>query len=550
MKKAISSGLALRLALVLVGSALVLGGQASALFEFSGLDFLHRNSATTQKYLVETMGGGAALLDYDADGRLDVFLVNGGKLDDPVQLPADFRRRDPAYWNRLYKQNANGTFTDVTVKAGLSQAANVYGMGAGAGDFDNDGLTDLYVTGYGGNTLYRNTGGGVFADVTKESGTGVGGWSVSAAWLDYDNDGKLDLFVARYLDWDLGRNILCGSPFHAYCRPDKFEGVTNVLLRNEGGGKFRDVSVESGIGAVKGKGMGVAVSDYDGDGFVDVFVANDGMEQHLFHNERNGKFVERGLEAGVALSDDAKTFAGMGASFGDFDNDGDPDLVVTNLALEKFALYRNEGGGRFAYASLESGLAALTARSSGWGVGLADFDNDGWKDVFAAQGHVLDNVERIHSGLRYREVPAVYRNRGDGRFEAAAVSAGLPAVAGRGVAFGDLDNDGDVDAVMFVLGGRPVVLKNRAVKPGLTVRLVGVRANRDGVGAVVRAGEQMVEATAAGSYLSSSDGRVHLAGSPERIEVLWPGSGAGGGRRQVVTVPVGRRVIEVKEEVP
>lgn len=483
------------------------------------------------------MGGGVALLDYDGDGRLDVFLINGGFLSDPVKLPADFKRGDPAFQNRLYRQMPDGSWSDATLKAGLAASPNVYGMGAAVGDIDNDGDPDLYVTGYGGNVLYRNEGGRFIA--TPEAPGG--GWSVSAAFLDYDRDGRLDLFVARYLDWDLSRNILCGTPFHAYCRPDKFAGVSNLLYRNEGGGRFRDVSRESGISGVIGKGMGVAVADYDADGFGDIFVANDGMEQFLFHNEGNGTFVERALEAGVALSDDARPYAGMGAAFGDYDNDGRPDLVVTNLALEKYALYRNDGGGRFTYASLTTGLASATARSSGWGVGLHDFDNDGFKDVFAAQSHVLDNVERIHSGLRYLEPPALYRNAGGGKFEA-AMNPGARPVAGRGVTFGDLNNDGAIDAVMAVLGGSPLVFLNASPRPGVTIRLVGRSANRDGAGATVRAGAQTVTATSAGSYLSASDARVHLSGSPATVEVVWPG-----GRKQTARLTPGQRVVTIEE---
>ena len=523
----------------------MLAAQRLDLSHPAGIDFTHRNSPTSQKYLIETMGGGVALLDYNNDGLLDIFLVSGGKLDDPVKLPANFSRRDPAYWNRLYRQNRDGSFTDVTAAAGLAGVGNDYGMGVAVGDYNNDGFADLYVTSYGRNTLYRNRGDGTFTDVTAEAGVGAGGWSASAGFFDYDNDGRLDLFVTRYLDWDIGRNILCGTPFHAYCRPDKFGGVTNVLFHNEGGGKFRDVSESSGIASVKGKALGVAFNDYDGDGFADIFVANDGMEQSLFHNKGDGTFEERALDAGVAYSDDGKTYAGMGVAFADYDNDGLPDIVVTNLALEKYALYRNEGGGQFRYASLTTGLAALTAHSSGWGAGLFDFDNDGWKDLFVAQSHVLDNVEKIHSGLRYLEPPVLFRNAA-GKFEKTDVP-GWPAVAGRGAAFGDLNNDGYVDAVVSVLGGRPLVLLN----PGgtnhwLILKLVGVQSNRDGAGAKVKIGKQTAYATTSGSYLSASDGRVYFglrSDTEATVEIVWPG-----GKKQVLEHVAADRVVTVKEK--
>ena len=502
----------------------------------AGLDFTLRNSPTSQKYLIETMAGGVALLDYNNDGLLDIFLVNGGNLTDSAEPPKDFARGKSAYWNRLYRQNPDGAFTDVTASAGLSTAGNNYGMGVAVGDYDNNGFPDLYVTNYGRNTLYRNNGNGTFTDVTAQAGVAAGGWSASAGFFDYDNDGLLDLFVTRYLDWDIGRNILCGTPFHAYCRPDKFGAVTNLLFHNEGSGKFRDVSMESGIAAVKGKALGVAFNDYDGDGFADIFVANDGMEQFLFHNNRNGTFEERALQAGVALSEDGRSFAGMGVAFADYDNDGRPDILVTNLALERYALFRNEGNGQFAYASLTTGLAALTAASSGWGVGLHDFDNDGWKDLFVAQSHVLDNVEMMNSGLRYLEPPALYRNV-SGKFEKAALPD-VPPVAGRGAAFGDLNNDGYVDVVMSVLGGPPIVFRNRgSANHWLTLQLKQ--------GAKVRLGNQWAYATTAGSYLSAGDPRVHFGlGSATKatVEIFWPG-----GKKQLMENLPADRAIVVKE---
>ncbi|MBC7926502.1 MAG: VCBS repeat-containing protein, partial [Bryobacteraceae bacterium] len=425
----------------------------------AGLDFLHRNSPTEQRYLIETMGGGVGLIDYNNDGRLDIFLVNSGKLESATKAPVNFARDEPAYWNRLYRQNQNGSFTDVTAASGLSRSGNRYGMGVAVGDYDNDGFADIYVTNFGGNLLYHNNGNGTFSDVTISSRVGATGWSVSAGFFDYDNDGMLDLFVSRYLNYDLAANILCGTPFRSYCRPDWYTGTSNLLYRNEGSGSFRNVSESSGLAKVIGKGMGVAFNDYDSDGFTDIFVANDLMDQFLFHNERDGTFKELGLNAGVALSDDGKPYSGMGAAFADYDNDGLPDIAVTNLALEKWALYRSEGEGTFSYASLTSGLAGATVRSSGWGIGIHDFDNDGWKDIFGAQSHVLDNVERINPSLRYLELPGLYRNV-SGRFEKANLHD-PPRVAGRGAAFGDIDNDGTIDVVVSTLGGAPLVLQGK-----------------------------------------------------------------------------------------
>jgi hypothetical protein len=502
--------------------------------------FVHKNSPTQHKYLLETMGGGIAVFDYNNDGLLDVFLVNGGR----TTTGKDFGRKDPQYWNRLFRQNKDGSFADVTVGSGLETGSNGYGMGVAAGDIDNDGWVDLYVTNYGPNILYRNTGKGTFEDVTTADAA-AGGWSASAGFFDYDNDGKLDLFVTRYLDWYMDRNILCGTPFNAYCRPDRFGPVANVLLHNEGGGRFKDASRASGIATVPGKALGVGFHDFDGDGFADIFVANDGMEQYLFHNRQNGTFEEVALERGVAFADDGKPFAGMGVAFDDFDNDGKPDIAVTDLALEKYALFRNEVGGNFRYASATTGLAALSARSSGWGVKFADFDNDGWKDLFVAQSHVLDNVERIHSGLRYLEPAALYR--GHAGMVVERIDLGTP-IAGRGAAFGDLNNDGAMDVVMTALGTSPVIWKGVPKNNHwLIVKLIGSRSNRQGLGAHVRVnGITYGYASTAGSYLSASDSRVHLGlGSKEEVdlEIEWPG----GSRKQTIRKVRTNQVLEVRE---
>ena len=525
-----------------------LSALAAPVFEVKpprGLDFTLQNSPTPQKYLIETMPGGVALLDYNNDGLLDIFFVNGGRLTSPMATPENFDRHDPRYWNRLYRQNRDGTFTDVTEAAGLANAGDAnYGMGAAVGDYDNDGYPDLYVTSYGKNILYHNNGDGTFTDVTAKAGVAAGGWSVSAGFFDYDNDGKLDLFVTRYMDWDTKHNKDCGGNYHTYCPPAQFPATTNVLYHNRGNGTFEDVSQRSGIAAKKGRALGVAFADYDDDGFTDIFVANDGMQQFLFHNNGDGTFAERGLEAGAGLTTDGKPLSGMGATFEDYDNDGRPDIIVTVLPREIYGVYHNDGNGLFSYRSLETGLGALSSGSSGWGVGLEDFDNDGWKDLFVAQSHVLDNVEKIDPSLHYLEPPMFALNH-NGRFERADLGTVVP-VAGRGAAFGDLNNDGWMDVVTSVLGGHPQVFLNRGgSRHWLVISLRGTRSNRDGFGARVRVNGQTRFATTAGSYLSASDKRLHFglgAAETAQVEIRWPS-----GTRQTLNNVRADQFLEVRE---
>ncbi len=511
------------LAFVLACSAL-----PAPIFDVSqpaALNFILENSPTSQRYLIETMPGGVALVDFNNDGLLDIFLVNGGRITDPMQGAENFGRHDPRYWNRLYRQNKGGTFTDVTEQAGLSNAGDGnYGMGVAVGDYDNDGFPDLYVTNYGKNILYHNNGNGTFTDVTAKAGVAGGGWSESAGFFDFDNDGKLDLFVTRYMEWDIKHSKNCGGNFHTYCPPEEFPATTNILYHNNGDGTFTDVSQRSGIAAKKGRALGVAFADYDEDGFTDIFVANDGMQQYLFHNNGNGTFSEVSLEAGTALSEDGRRMSGMGVVFQDYDNDGRPDVIVTELPREIYGVYHNDGKGSFSYRSLETGLGALTSGSSGWGVGLEDFDNDGWKDLFVAQGHVLDNVESIDPSLHYHELPLLALNH-NGRFERVDSGSTVP-VAGRGVAFGDLNNDGWQDVVVTYLGGHPQIFLNHGGKAHwLAITLRGTRSNRDGYGARVRVNGQTRFATSTTGYLSSSDKRLHFGlGAEEKakVEVLWP----------------------------
>jgi hypothetical protein len=505
----------------------------------SGITFQHAASKTPVKFLPETMGAGVALFDFNQDGRLDLFFTNGAKIDEQMTSSRQPDKSEPKYWDRLYQQNADGTFSDVTEKAGVKGAR--YDFGAAVGDFDNDGDEDLYVTGYGGNTLYRNNGDGRFTDVTAKAGVQGGGWSSSAGFFDYDNDGKLDLYVCRYLTWSWEANLYCGerkAGYRAYCHPDNYQGQADLLYRNNGDGTFTDVSKHAGTANPEGKGLGVAFNDFDGDGWTDVFVANDSVRQFLYRNKGNGKFEDVGLLAGVGYNEDGKTFAGMGADFNDYDNDGWPDIVDTALGNEMYALFRNNGDGTFNYATNSAGLGEATLLMSGWGIKFFDYDNDGMKDLFVAQSHVLDTIEKSIPNLKYLLPPLLMRNTGK-RF--VNVSSGMGSVfaaayAGRGAAFGDLDGDGDVDVVMAALDQKPVVMRNDGVNQQrwLQLDLAGTKSNRDAIGARIKltgaSGRTQYQfVSTASSYQSASDRRAHFGlGADETvktIEIRWP-SGA------------------------
>jgi hypothetical protein len=499
----------------------------------SGIDFQYQASHTSKKYLVETMGPGVALFDYDNDGRLDIFVVNGASLADPMRKGDIPQKAGPRFWNRLYHQKKDGTFEDVTEKAGLQGAG--YGMGVAVGDYDNDGFEDLYVTAYGGNKLYHNNGDGTFTDVTEKAGVAGSGWSTSAIWVDLDNDGLLDLVVLRYLQWDFD-DIWCGEHkegYRAYCHPDYFKPIAPLVYHNDGNGHFTELAEKMGL-AKPGKGLGIAIADYDRDGKVDLFIANDSTLEFLYHNKGDGTFEEVGLLSQVAVDGDGRTYAGMGVDFADYNNDGLPDLVVTNLANQRYALYKNDGDGLFSYVTISSGLGQLSMPHSGWGVRFFDFDNDGWKDLLIAQGHDLDTVELTSPNLRYREPMILARNTGTGFVDVSADSGNVfqqPWVA-RGLAIGDIDNDGRVDAVVTTNDGGLHILHNETTTPNhwLTVKLIGHQSNRDAIGAVVRvktsAGLQMETVSTGGSYLSSSDKRVHFGlGADTKaasIEIRWP----------------------------
>jgi hypothetical protein len=498
-----------------------------------GVHFQNLSSHTSKKYLIETMGAGVALFDYDNDDRLDIYLVNGAPLSDPTPKGTIPQKTGPQYWNRLYHQKPDGTFEDVTEKAGLQGVG--YGMGVAVGDYDNDGYEDLFVTAYGGNKLYHNNGDGTFTDVTEKAGVGGSGWSTSAAWVDLDGDGLLDLVVLRYVKWDFD-DIYCGVHKEGgrdYCHPDVFQPIAPLVYHNDGNGHFTEVSEKIGL-AKPGKSLGIAFADYDRDGRTDIFVANDSMVEFLYHNKGNGTFEETGLMSGVAVDGNGKTYAGMGVDFADYNNDGLPDLIVTNLANQQYALYQNNGDGSFNYTSFASGIAAITLKHSGWGARFFDYDNDGWKDLLVAQGHDLESIQANYPDLRYREPMLLAQNTGKGFVDVSKESGEVfqHAWVGRGLAIGDIDNDGRVDAVVTTNDGAAYILRNETPTQNhwLTLKLVGHKSNRDGIGAEVKIttskGSQLETVTTAGSYLSSSDKRVHFGlgsdAAAQTIEIRWP----------------------------
>jgi hypothetical protein len=520
-----------------------------------GVHFEHAAPHTSKKYLVETMGSGVALFDYDNDGRLDLFLVNGAEINDPSPAGTIPQKTGAKYWNRLYHQKADGTFEDVTEKAGLQGAG--YGMGVAVGDYDNDGYEDLFVTAYGGNRLYHNNGDGTFSDVTGKAGVAGGGWSTSAAWVDLDGDGLLDLVVLRYLQWDFN-DTWCGERkegYRSYCHPDQFQPVLPLIYHNDGKGRFTEVTKKTGF-TKPGKGLGVAIADFDGDGHVDVFIANDSVPEFLYQNKGDGTFEEVGLLAGVGADADGHVYAGMGVDFSDFDNDGLPDLVVSNLAFQKYALYRNNGDGTFAYTTDSSGLGEMTRLHSGWGLRLIDYDNDGWKDLLVVQAHVLDTVGLAYPQLHYRERMLLARNTGHGFVDISAASGTVfhQLWASRGMAIGDLDNDGRLDAVVTTNGGPAHILHNETDTPfhWLGLQLIGHKSNRDAIGASVKIvtsqGIQCATVTAASSYLSSSDKRLHFGlgadAKAQKVEIHWPS-----GIAQVLKDIPGGQTLRVDEPV-
>ncbi len=427
------------------------------------------------------------------------------------------------------------TFADVTEAAGLR--GHSYGMGVAVGDYDNDGRPDIYVTNLGRNILYHNNGDGTFTDVTEKAGVSCSGWSTGAGFVDYDRDGRLDLIVARYLDWDFANNLWCGAHkagYRSYCHPDQFRPISHVLFHNNGDGTFTDVSKSSRFGLSPGKGLGIAFNDYDLDGWPDILIANDSFPQQLFHNNHDGTFAEVGLKAGLAYDEDGNTFAGMGIDFEDYDNDGQPDVFIDALGSQKYALFHNTKGG-FEYVTSPAGVGGITLQHSGWGVKFFDYDNDGWKDLFVGQGHVMDNIELTQPHLRYLESFLLMRNT-NGKFQDVTRESGeallVPRPA-RGVAFGDLDNDGFIDLAINCNNRPAVILRNQGGNGNhwLSINTVGTVSNRDGIGARIRVvGEsglvQYAMVSTASSYLSANDKRAHFGLGKDKaarlVEISWP----------------------------
>ena len=503
--------------------------------EKSGVTFVLNNGTTDDKPIIDSTLGGVALLDYDNDGYLDIFFTNGGSIP-------GLNKSNRRFSNRLYHNNHDGTFTDVTEQAGV--AGEGYSMGAAAADYDNDGWTDLYVTGVNRNILYHNNRDGTFTDLTQKAGvTGIFGgkklWSVSAAWIDYDNDGLLDLFVANYLDWSPENSRVCGAPGKRLsCPPSMYKGEPNILYHNNGDGTFTDVSDGTGIAKCVGKGMGVAIADYDGDGWTDIFVANDNERNFLFKNRHGEGFDEVGVESFVAYTDDGVPVSSMGVDFRDWSNSGRPGIFVTALGGETFPLFRNEDGKLFTMATYESGIGFPSFKMSGWGAGIYDFDNDGYKDLFSANSHVSENAD-VNPQQQYRQPNSVCHNLRNGQFQDVSGEAGSALrlrAAHRGAAFGDLNNDGRVDVVVSTIGGPAELLYNTTIGGNhwIAIETVGTKSNRDGIGTKIKiTGEsglvQYNAVTTAGSYASSSDKRAHFGLGRDtvvkEIELRWP-SGA------------------------
>jgi hypothetical protein len=496
----------------------------------AGMRFKHNSGAFGKKYLPETMGSGVCFIDYDNDGWQDIFFVNS--MDWPGHKSGG--KSFPA----LYHNNHDGTFTDVTKEAGL--AVETYGQGCAVGDYDNDGFDDLYLTTLGSNHLYRNLGNGKFADVTAKAGVADPGFSSSAIWFDYDNDGKLDLFVTHYITWSIETDQYCSldNKNKSYCTPQTYKGESATLFHNRGDGTFENVTQRAGLHDPTSKSLGVAMLDYDDDGWMDLFVSNDTEPNKLYHNNHNGTFTDAAILAGIALSDSGRVRAGMGTDAGDYDNSGRQGLLIGNFTNESMALYRNDGSGLFTDEAPASGLGQMTNQSLTFGAFFFDYDLDGLLDVFAANGHVSDDISVVQPTVRYAQPAGIYRNKGDKKFEDVSAKLGRALqkpVVGRGAAYADFDNDGDLDLAITANNGPARLLRNDNANQNdmLRIKTVGTRSNRDGIGAKLRLttnkGARLFAMVKSGSsYLSQSELPVTFGlGKPEEgktatLEIVWP----------------------------
>ena len=541
----------LLVSLAALGAALAAAPPAGIVFidatQQSGIRFKHTNGAFGKKYLPETMGSGGAFLDFDGDGRQDVLLVNS------KNWPG---RPGPRATPALYRNAGNGTFADVTKTAGLD--VEMYGMGVAAADYDNDGRIDIYLTALGGNRLFRNLGGGRFADVTAKAGVGGGGFSTSAAFFDYDKDGSLDLFVANYVEWSIEKDLYCtlDGKTKSYCTPESYKGQSQTLYRNRGDGGFEDVTEKAGLRNPASKALGVSLLDFDGDSWLDLFVANDTQPNKLYRNDGKGRFTDVGMAAGVAFSEAGVARAGMGVDAADYDGSGRPSLVIGNFSNEMMALYHNEGSGLFIDEAPTSTLGQATLLSLTFGCFFFDYDLDGRPDIFGVNGHVADDIEAVQPKVKYAQPPHLFRNLGGKRFEAVTAASGealTRPMVGRGAAYGDYDGDGDLDLLVTANGGPARLLRNDGGNRSryLRVRTVGVRSNRDGIGAritVTAAGgaKSWALVKTGSSYCSQSELPLTFglgaATRAARVEVAWPS-----GQLDVLTDVAADRAITVEE---
>src|SRR3984957_15256934 len=495
----------------------------------SGISFKHNSGAFGKKYLPETMGSGACFIDYDNDGWQDILIVNS--MDWP-------EHKSHKSYAALYHNNKDGTFTDVTRQVGL--ATEMYGMGCAVGDFDNDGFDDVYITAVGSTHLFRNLGNGKFIDVTARAGVSDPGFSTSAIWVDYDNDGKLDLLISHYVEWTVEKDQFCtlDGKNKSYCTPQAYKGQSMTLFHNKGNGVFENVTKRAGLYDPTSKSLGIAMLDYDDDGWMDLFVANDTEPDRLYHNNRDGTFTDMAVVAGVAYGESGTTRAGMGADAGDYDHSGRQGLVVGNFTNEGLALYHNDGSGLFRDESLSSGVGSASLKSLTFGAFFFDYDLDGFLDIFAANGHVADDISVLQPTIKYEQVPLLFHNSGSGRFDDVSGRSGSAlrrAVAGRGAAYGDFDNDGDLDLLLTTNNGPARLLRNDNGNKNdmLRIKTVGTRSNRDGIGAKVtlttnKNVRQFAMVKSGSSYLSQSELPLTFGlGKPEdgksvKLDIRWP----------------------------